>query len=155
MLKMLALVCHTGFGPTTHELTEALENARGVADQRYSHSERAPAVRLQRRAPKHTPNILDVPEIKNQGDSGMVDDLATIPAPSVGSVKVISGSVIEIGWGAIMHEPHASTNIQRHSMQQLWQSVFQKMSVSRDIESMRQNVWLYETVTNNTSPNVN
>jgi hypothetical protein len=29
-----------------------------------------------------------------------------------------------------------------------------KMSISSDIESMRQNVWLYETVMNNTSPDV-
>jgi hypothetical protein len=39
------------------------------------------------------------------------------PLSSVGNLKVISGSVTEMGWGTIMHEPHVSSNIQWESIQ--------------------------------------
>jgi hypothetical protein len=75
-------------------------------------------------------NIFNGPNGTNQGDSGLVNILVPpFLSSNTGSLKVISGTVTEIGWGTIMHE-HVSSNTQWDSIQQRWQSVLQKMSIA-------------------------
>jgi hypothetical protein len=87
--------------------------------------ERAAAVPLQYPLLKRTPNVLDVPkggkkirgiQVWRTTWPGYMS-LPSYPSRNIGSLKIISGSVTEMGWGTIMHEPHVSSNIQRDSIQ--------------------------------------
>jgi hypothetical protein len=108
-----------------------------------------------------TPNFSHVLIGKNETDSGLVNYLARIFVPALLSVTQCRqsrgnfGSVTKMGWGTIMFEQYVSSDIQQDSIQYLWQIVLKKMSVSSTIESVRQNLWAYKIVPNNTSPNVN
>jgi hypothetical protein len=87
-----------------HGLTDALKNARGVVD--------LGATILNVLKLTH---FLDVPKENNQGDSGLVNNLARILVPAFVSIAqcITSGGVTEMGWLIIIHEPHASSDIQR------------------------------------------
>jgi hypothetical protein len=41
--------------------------------------------------------------------------LPSYPSPILGSRKVISDDVTEMGWGTVMHEARVSSNIQRNT----------------------------------------
>jgi hypothetical protein len=107
---------HTSFGPMCGLMGD-LKNARNVVDQG-----KAILNTLQYPLLKCTLHFFRCPRKKKAWDSGLVDDLDRIyfPAfllPNVGSLKVISGSIIEMGWGPIMHKPCASSYIQWNSVQ--------------------------------------
>jgi hypothetical protein len=59
---------------------------------------------------QYPPSKCDVPKGKNQGDSGLENDLGRIlvlafqSIAQCGSLKETFGGVIELGWGTIMHD---------------------------------------------------
>jgi hypothetical protein len=69
-----------------------------------------------------------------------VNDVASILVPAfLGSLKVISDDVTEMGWGTIVHEAHVSWNIQRDTANNSGEVLQKKMTVSGIIASKRRN----------------
>jgi hypothetical protein len=92
---------------------------------------------------KRIPNFLHVPKRKNQGDSGLMNDLARIPVPaalSIAQCRQSQGTSLQRNWSGL--QQHARTVITgfveyaagQHPVP--WQTV----SASNATECMRQNL---------------